>query len=172
MKKLSIVAAVLAVLAPLAQAHVTLEQGSAQAGTYQKLTFRVGHGCDGSATKAITVMLPESVTGAKPMPKAGWKIRTVDGKLSTPVESHGKTIASAVREVTWSGGPLDDAYFDEFTMQVKLPPEAGKVYFKVVQQCVKGSIAWDEMPGAAGVQLKAPAPALDILPAQGAVHQH
>lgn len=165
-------AAACSLLAAPARAHVTLEQASGLAGSYQKLTFRVGHGCDGSPTRAITVMLPESVTGAKPMPKPGWKIRTVEGKLSVPVESHGRQIATAVREVTWRGGPLEDAYFDEFTVQAKLPAEAGKLYFKIVQECVKGSLAWDELPGDAGVKLKAPAPVLNVLPAEGAAHQH
>jgi periplasmic copper chaperone A len=165
-------AAACSLLAAPSHAHVTLEQQTGLADSYQKLTFRVGHGCDGSPTRAITVMLPESVTGTKPMPKPGWQIRTVEGKLSVPVESHGRKVTSAVREVTWSGGPLADAYFDEFTVQVKLPAEAGKLYFKIVQECVKGSLAWDELPGEAGVKLKAPAPVLNVLPAEGAAHQH
>ena len=159
-------------LASAAQAHITLEQSSAPAGSYQKLTFRVGHGCDGAATSGVTVMLPESVIGAKPMPKTGWKIMTVDGKLSAPVESHGKSVSSAVREISWKGGPLPDAQYDEFSMQVKLPEEPGKVYFKVVQQCGKTSVAWDEMPGDASIKLKAPAPALEVVPANAPAHQH
>ena len=171
MKRASILLAA-AMLASGAQAHITLEQASAPAGAYLKLTFRVGHGCEGSATSGLTVMLPESVIGAKPMPKAGWKISTIDGKLSVPVESHGKSITSSVREIAWKGGPLPDAQYDEFSMQVKLPDEAGKVYFKVVQQCGKTSVAWDEMPGEPGVKLKAPAPVLDVVPAGAPAHQH
>lgn len=170
MKKPFLIAA--ALMASAAQAHITLEQDTARAGSYQKLTFRVGHGCDGSPTKAITVTMPESVIGAKPMPKPGWNIRLVEGKLAVPVESHGRRIASAVRDVSWSGGPLPDAYYDEFSVQVKLPAEPGKLYFKIVQQCEKGSVAWDELPGEAGVKVKAPAPVLNVLPAEGAVHQH
>jgi uncharacterized protein YcnI len=172
MNKITAFAAVILGMAAPAWAHVTLDQSAGQADTYQKLAFRVGHGCDGSPTTAITVMLPESVTGAKPMPKAGWKISTVQGKLSVPQESHGKTITTAVREVTWSGGPLPDEYFDEFIVQAKLPAEPGKVYFKVVQQCVKGSVAWDEIPGDAKVKILAPAPMLNVLPADGPAHQH
>jgi uncharacterized protein YcnI len=164
--------ATIATLSPLSFAHVTLDQPAGQADTYHKLVFRVGHGCDGSPTKSITVMMPESVTGAKPMPKAGWKITTVQGKLSVPQESHGKAITTAVREVTWSGGPLADEHFDEFVVQAKLPAEPGKVYFKVIQQCVKGSVAWDELPGDAGVKLLAPAPVLTVVPASGPANAH
>ena len=145
-----IVVAAAALLAASAHAHITLEQKTATAGSYQKLTFKVGHGCAGSATREITVTLPEGVKGAKPMPKQGWQIQT------TPTS------------VTWSGGPLPDEYYDEFVMQVKLPAEAGTRYFKVMQACVKGSAAWDETtPGG-----KNPAPALDIQPAAAGEHAH
>ena len=170
MKTSLLVAAILA--APLAQAHINLEQATAPAGAYQKLTFRVGHGCAGSATNSIAVVLPEGVAGAKPMPKAGWSIATVEGKLNAPILSHGATVTSAVREVSWKGGPLPDAQYDEFSLQVKLPDAAGKYYFKVIQLCDKGRAEWSEQPGAAGAKLKFPAPMLEVVPAAGHVHQH
>ncbi|MDB5934174.1 MAG: hypothetical protein JWQ01_1518 [Massilia sp.] len=157
---------------PLAQAHISLEQASAPAGAYQKLTFRVGHGCDGSATNGITVVLPDGVTGAKPMPKAGWAIATVEGKLNSPVMSHGEAVTSAVREVSWKGGPLPDSQYDEFSMQVKLPDNAGKYYFKVVQLCDKGRAEWSETAAPAGAKMKFPAPLLEVVPAAGHAHQH
>jgi uncharacterized protein YcnI len=158
--------------APLAHAHITLEQAGAPAGAYQKLTFRVGHGCEGSATNTLTVVLPDGVAGAKPMPKPGWSIATVDGKLATPVVSHGATITSAVREVSWKGGPLPDSQYDEFILQVKLPEAVGKLHFKVIQVCDKIRAEWSELPGAAGAKLKFPAPALDVVAPAGHVHQH
>lgn len=170
MKTSMLVAAILA--APLAQAHINLEQATAPAGAYQKLTFRVGHGCAGSATNSITVVLPEGVAGAKPMPKAGWNIATVDGKLNVPILSHGVTVTSAVREVSWKGGPLPDAQYDEFNLQVKLPDAAGKYYFKVIQLCDKGRAEWSEQPVAVGAKLKFPAPVLEVVPAAGHAHQH
>ncbi|WLI90488.1 YcnI family protein [Massilia sp. R2A-15] len=127
-----LIAALLA--APMAHAHITIEQTSAPAGAYQKLTFRVGHGCEGSATSGITVILPEAIARAKPMPKAGWAI----------------TIGE--RDVSWKGGPLPDAQYDEFVMQVKLPAAAGKQVFKVIQQCEKGRAEWT--------------PAFDVMPPQ------
>ncbi|HKY02364.1 MAG TPA: DUF1775 domain-containing protein, partial [Burkholderiales bacterium] len=61
-------------LAYPAFAHVTLEQGSAQTGSYYKAVFRVSHGCEGSPTRAFKIFLPEGAMGAKPMPKAGWTL--------------------------------------------------------------------------------------------------
>jgi uncharacterized protein YcnI len=170
MKTRIFLAAILA--APMAYAHITLEQTTANAGAYQKLTFRVGHGCDGSATNSLTVLLPEGIAGAKPMPKAGWSIATVDGKLAAPVMSHGVAVTSAVREVNWKGGPLLDAQYDEFNMQVKLPDTPGKLYFKVIQVCDKGRAEWSELPGAPETKMKFPAPMLEVVPAASHAHQH
>ena len=163
-----------AVLTSAAQAHVTLEQASANAGTYHKLVFKIGHGCEGSATNTVKVSLPENVSGAKPMPKPGWKLDTTILPLSQPYTSHGKTISQDVREVTWTGGPLPDAYYDEFAIQVKLPEKAGKVYFKVAQICEKGRLDWVEIPadGATAKNLKTPAPVLEVLEKSEAGHQH
>lgn len=152
-------------VAPLAQAHVTIDPPSAPARAYQRLAFRVGHGCDGSATTAITVQMPDGVTGAKPMPKPGWTIAITQGPLATPVESHGKTVTTRVAEISWRGGPLPDAYFDEFVMQVKLPATPGRYAFKVAQVCEKGSVDWSEVP-AAGAHADRPAPVLEVVPAE------
>jgi uncharacterized protein YcnI len=168
MKTVSLLLAA-ALAAPLAHGHIKLEQTSVPAGAYQKLTFQVGHGCAGSATNGITVVLPEGVAGAKPMPKAGWNIATVDGKLAAPIVSHGATITSAVREVSWKGGALPDSQYDEFSMQVKLPASTGKYTFKVIQLCDKGRAEWSE---AAGAGAKFPAPTLDVVAPAGQVHQH
>lgn len=147
MKNLAISFAVALLCATsFAHAHVALEQTSALAGSYQKLTFRVGHGCQGSATHTIAVTLPEGINSAKPMPKSGWTIAP-----------------TGAREVTWKGGPLPDGWFDEFSMLVKLPDTAGKYYFKVAQVCEAGRMDWSELPGVTAVTM--PAPALDVLPA-------
>ncbi|RZT11302.1 Uncharacterized protein YcnI [Duganella sp. CF402] len=156
MKKcLTVLALLGAVVATAAQAHVTLDQPTGYVGTYQKLAFRVGHGCDGKATTGLTVTLPEGASHAKPMPKAGWKISVTDN--------------GALHEISWKGGSLPDAYFDEFVMQVKLTGEPGKLYFRIVQECGKVSVAWDEI---AGEKMKAPAPVLEVLPAPAGTPHH
>ena len=158
--------------APMALAHIKLEPATATAGAYQKLTFRVGHGCAGSATTGITVLLPEAIADAKPMPKAGWSIASVDGKLAAAVMSHGVAVTRAVREVSWKGGTLLDAHYDEFAMQVKLPDIAGTLYFKVIQGCDKGRAEWSELPAVPNTKLKFPAPVLEVTPAASHAHQH
>lgn len=155
-------------------AHVTLDQATASAGAYHKLTFKIGHGCEGSATNTVKVSFPENVNGAKPMPKAGWKLDTTILPLRTPYTSHGKTISQDVREVTWTGGPLPDAFYDEFSVQVKLPEKAGKVYFKVTQLCEQGKMEWADVPadGQSAKGLKFPAPSLEVLAQPEEAHHH
>ena len=162
--------------APLAHAHVTIDPPSAPAGAYQRLAFRIGHGCEGSATTGITVQIPDGVIGAKPSPKPGWTLSVTQAALATPVQAHGKTITTAVHEISWRGGPLPDAWYDEFVMQVKLPASPGRYAFKVRQQCEKGRTDWFEVPapGAhADADLHAPAPVLEVLaPEAGMAHHH
>lgn len=120
-------ASVLAIAgASSASAHMGIElRGSTPtAGSSSTLMFRPGHGCDGDATNALSVEIPEGVTGAKAQQKAGWKIST---------SNSGKTI-------TWSGGALPDDQFDEFGLRVTWPKAAvgsaaQKYYFKAVQTC-------------------------------------
>lgn len=135
--------------APLAHAHITVAPATAPAGAHQTLVFKVGHGCAGSATTGITVQLPEGVT-AKPMPKPGW------------------IITLAPREINWRGGPLPDAYYDEFTLQAKLPEAPGRLVFKVGQQCEKGRVDWADV----APESKTPAPVLEVLPAAMPMHHH
>lgn len=158
--------------APLAHAHVTIDPPGAPAGAYQRLALRVGHGCEGSATTAITVQIPDGVLGAKPMPKPGWTLSTTEARLAEPVQVHGKSVTTKVAEITWRGGPLPDAWYDEFVMQVKLPDSPGRYAFKVAQVCEKGRVDWVEMP-APGAHASAPAPVLEVqAPDAGMAHHH
>ena len=76
-----------------AAAHVTLEYQVANAGSYYKGSFKVGHGCGNSPVKQIVVTIPAGVQGAKPMPKAGWTLEVTREKLAQPRQDHGKAIA-------------------------------------------------------------------------------
>jgi len=153
----SLIAAALALggvaFAPLAAAHVIVSPSAAPAGAYQTLAFKVGHGCAGSATTAITVQIPDGVASAKPMPKPGWTIVLAD---------------APARTVTWRGGPLPDAYYDEFVLQIKAPETPGRLTFKVGQACETGRNDWAEAPGAG----KFPAPVLEVTPVAPAAGEH
>jgi len=158
--------------------HIVLDEPSALAGRSYRATLRVGHGCDGSPTTAIKVLIPTGFQGAKPMPKVGWTLTTTLARLDTPYKSHGKTVTEDVAEITWSASTpaswLPDAHYDEFVLRGGLPTVAGAMWFKVLQSCDKGSNAWVDMPGAGTSTkgMKTPAVLLEVVDAEVAGHQH
>ena len=163
-----------------AQAHIVLEQRTAEAGSYYKATFMLTHGCDGSPTREVKVTLPEGFQRARPQPKPGWTLETRSEKLAKPYETHGKTITEDVRVVTWRGGPLLDAHYDELIIMGRLPATPGKIYFKVEQVCEKGRHDWVAIPepGKTIRDYKEPAAELTLTPraepaaAPATVHKH
>jgi uncharacterized protein YcnI len=172
------IACLLAGAAACASAHVSLEQGKASAGAPYKAAFRIGHGCDGSATHTVSVTLPAGFRGAKPMPKAGWTLALRKAPLAQPYSSHGRTVTDDVVEVTWKAATreawLADAHYDEFTLRGQLPDTPQALWFKVQQLCERGELHWADVP-AAGTStrgLKAPAVLLEVTPAEAKGHSH
>lgn len=161
--------ALVALCAPTAQAHVSLEEPQALAGRAYKAVLRVGHGCAGTATHTLTVRVPAGFRGAKPMPKAGWVLSIDRAPLAQPYESHGRKIADEVVQITWKASSreawLADAHYDEFVLRGVAPAEAGPVWFQVRQQCEKGEWNWAEVPasGTSTQGLKSPAVLLDVV---------
>jgi periplasmic copper chaperone A len=161
-------AALLVCAAGASFAHVVLQDTSAPTNTSYRAVLRVGHGCDGAPTTAMKVLLPAGFNGAQPMPKAGWSLSTVRGKLAVPYESHGKTYTEGVQEITWTANGAENAlpaaYYDEFVLRGTTPAKAGTIWFKVVQSCDKGQNAWVEVPasGTSTKGLKFPAARLDV----------
>jgi uncharacterized protein YcnI len=161
----------LALVASPACAHVTLENRQAAVGSYYKAVFAVPHGCAGEATVKVRVQIPEGVIGVKPMPKPGWTVETVTGKYATEYTLHGAKFSEGIKEVSWSGGKLEDKYYDEFVIATfltdGLKPNT-TLYFPVVQECEKGVNRWIEIPadGEHAHEGKWPAPGLKLLPKQ------
>lgn len=162
----------------MVHAHVTFEQPKAPAGTAYKAVFRIGHGCDGSATHTVSVLLPAGFRGAKPMPKPGWTLAVRKAPLAQPYESHGRTVTDDVVEVTWKAASreawLADAHYDEFTLRGQLPDKAQALWFKVQQLCERGEWLWGDVPasGTSTRGLKAPAVLLEVTPAVANGHVH
>jgi uncharacterized protein YcnI len=165
-----IIGAVGAIVSIPASAHVTLETKQARVGASYKAVLRVPHGCDGSATTAIRVRVPDGFVEVKPMPKPGWSLQIVRGRYHKPFTLRGATISEGATEVSWSGGKLPDAFYDEFVFIGAIADnlEAGEaMYFKVVQECEKGIHRWIDIPDAGQAQGggdSEPAAALKLLP--------
>ena len=170
--------ALLATLSFPAAAHVTLEYQVANAGSYYKATFKVGHGCGASPTRQLIVMVPEGVQGARPMPKAGWAIEITREKRALPGAGAGSEATEDVSRISWTARTpadyLPGNYYDEFSLQGKLPASEGAMYWGVSQVCESGRQDWTETPQADQdpAALKSPAALLDILPASGSGGHH
>jgi periplasmic copper chaperone A len=153
-----------------ASAHVTLETREAPVGAPYKAVLRVPHGCDGAATVALRIRIPEGMIAVKPMPKPGWTIDTVTGKYPKAYDYfHGVKLTEGVTEISFTGGRLPDAYYDEFVFSGFLAGDLDPgrtLYVPVVQECEKGVHRWIEIPaaGKSGADYPEPAPALKLLP--------
>lgn len=157
-----------AFIATPALAHITLEQAEAPVGAPYKAVFKVPHGCDGSTTVKLTVQIPEGVIAVKPMVKAGWEIETKRGAYARSYSYfHGAKFDQGVTQVTWSGGKLPDAFYDEFVLSVFIAGDlsAGQtLYFPAIQTCEKGEHRWVETPVPGKHSDGDPAPGLKLLP--------
>ncbi|MFZ5549264.1 MAG: YcnI family protein [Pseudomonadota bacterium] len=176
MKTILTLAALLG-LAATTTAHVALEQPQAEAGSPYKAVLRIGHGCEGSPTRAVSVKLPAGFRGAKPMPKPGWAIAIRREPLAEPYESHGRRVTDDVVEITWTAATreafLPDAHYDEFVLRGQAPLAVGPAWFRVHQLCEKGEWQWADIPTEALPQPRAPAARLDVAaPDPHAGHKH
>lgn len=160
-----IATALLGVFATPAFAHVTANPNQASS-EFFKTDFRIGHGCEGSATTEVRVQVPDGVLSASPQEIAGWEIEVVTGPLAKPYESHGETIAEGPREIAWRGGPLPDGHMQEFGMSLRLSQDLDgqAVYFPVVQTCEQGAHRWIEIPASVEQwgDLEEPAPYVEV----------
>jgi periplasmic copper chaperone A len=151
-----------------ASAHVTVQPNEAVAGSYFQMVFVVPHGCDGSATVALRVKVPDGVLSVKPQMKPGWTVEIKKKALDQPqTVAHGKTVSETVDEVSWRGGPLPDNLYDSFGLMMKLPDTPGQpLYFPVVQECEQGVHRWIEIPasGQNRDELREPAPVVRLKP--------
>ncbi|RWN30411.1 YcnI family protein [Mesorhizobium sp.] len=150
-------------------AHITLETQEAAVGSTYKAVLRVPHGCDGKATTAVRVQIPEGVISVKPMPKPGWTLQVKKGRYEKSYQLHGQEVSNGVKEVDWSGGSLPDEFYDEFVFRGTLAadlPAGQTLYFPVVQECDGAAERWIEIPAAGQDEeaLEYPAPGLKLLP--------
>jgi uncharacterized protein YcnI len=154
-------------LAQPAWAHISLEQPHATAGSTYKAVLRVPHGCNGEATTAIRVRIPEGVFNVKPMPKPGWTLATVTGDYAKSYDAHGKAVTQGVTEIIWSGGELPDDWYDEFvfrgSIDVALSVDS-RVSFPLIQSCGELEEPWIDTSGATDAEM--PAPSLTITAAE------
>ncbi|SDE15718.1 DUF1775 domain-containing protein [Glycomyces harbinensis] len=165
--------AVLAATAP-ASAHVGISAANTVAGTYTLLTVSVPHGCDGEATTAIAIQIPEPLNAVTPSVNPNWDVQNVMVDLPEPVtDAHGNEITERVDQVVYTAKtPLPDGLRDAFELSLRLPEEtAGQtLHFPVVQTCTASDHPWIEIAeeGQNPDELESPAPFIEVTAADTA----
>jgi uncharacterized protein YcnI len=142
-----------------ASAHIVFAEPQAAAGGYYAGFLRVSHSCGASPTVSIRVEIPAGVDSARPQPKPGWTLAVEHAPLAQPIHSEsGALVTERVSAVTWTGNlPADE--FDQFGLMMKLPAEAGPLYFPTTQRCAAGVNAWVNKPATPAAWHSTPMPA-------------
>jgi uncharacterized protein YcnI len=168
----------LAIAVPLsASAHIGVAPTSTAAGSASVLTFALPHGCDGSATTAFAIDIPESITSVTPTVNPNWDVAKVPVNLDKPLDDgHGNSITSRVGQVVYTAkAPLADGLRDTFALSLTLPVDAAgtTLAFPVVQTCEVGATTWDQVAHDGEAEPEHPAPSITVTAAvAGDGHGH
>lgn len=162
--------------ATAANAHVSIAEGSVEAGAYAILTFGVPHGCDGSPTTRVAIQIPEGINSITPTRNAFYTVEKVMENLDTPItDSHGNEVTQRVAQVVYTAAtPLPSDQRDAFELSLQIPADAADttLYFPTVQTCEQGETAWVQIPegGQDAHALDAPSPSVAVI--AGSAHGH
>jgi uncharacterized protein YcnI len=154
-----------------ASAHVTIDEGEVEAGSFAVLTFAFTHGCEDSPTTEIRIQMPESMPTVAPTMKAEWDVEKVTETLDTPIAgAFGEEITERVTEVVYTADePVPNGFRETFELSVRIPDDAAgeTIYFPTIQTCETGETAWIEIPaeGQDEEELESPAPAVEVVAA-------
>ena len=165
----AIVAAILA-LPGVAQAHVTVQPGTAEGGGFSVVAFRVPNERDDASTTQVRVTLPNDkpIGSVQTTPVPGWKITTATRQLDKPIEMFGEQLDTVVSEVTWTAtaGGIRPGQFQDFDLSLGQLPESGELVFNALQTYSSGEkVNWNEVSADPSVEPEHPAPTLTITPA-------
>jgi uncharacterized protein YcnI len=163
------VAAILA-LPGIAQAHVTVQPGSAEGGGFSVVAFRVPNERDDASTTQVRVTLPEDqpIGSVQTTPMPGWKVTAATRKLDKPIEMFGERLDTVVSEVTWTAtaGGIRPGQFEDFNLSLGQLPESGEMVFNALQTYSTGEkVNWNQVSADPSVEPEHPAPTLTITPA-------
>jgi uncharacterized protein YcnI len=165
--------ALLVLAAPLAaSAHVRVDPGHAEPGSYATLTFKVPNESATAGTVKLVVDLPTDTpfTSVSYLPVAGWTTSVDTEKLPDPVKTDDGTITEAPVRVTWtadSGTQVAPGQFQQFTISAGAVPDTGSILLPAHQYYSDGSVVdWDEKTPASGDEPEHPAPTLYVTAAE------
>lgn len=165
----TVLAALLALGAGVASAHVTVSSSDASAGGFGKVTFRVPTESDTASTVKVRIQLPTDTPFASVsvQPVAGWTVTTTKKPVNPPLtDDDGNKITEAVSVVEFdapAGGGIAPGQFQEFSLSLGAFPKSGQVVFNVLQDYSDGTeAAWIDPQVAGQPEPAHPAPVLKL----------
>jgi uncharacterized protein YcnI len=165
----------LALSAPLAaSAHVTIDDDTAEAGSFTLVTFKVPNESATATTSSITLTLPGDTPFAyvSYVPVPGWTAELTRTALPEPVMIGDTELTQAVTEVTWTADPgheVGDGQLQLFPLSLGPVPDTGSIVLPVDQTYTDGTVvSWSET----GEGAEHPTPVLYVGDAPAAGHSH
>lgn len=144
-------------LSAVADAHVGISSGPAQAAKSQLIKFSVGHGCEGLDTLRVKVTIPAGVTS----------VRALRSDFGPPkLQKTGDVVTSVTWQKPEADLLADDSGYYELAIRARIPDAPfTQLAFVIEQTCRRGdgteeTVLWNEGPGGTGN----PAPLLTIVP--------
>jgi uncharacterized protein YcnI len=109
-----------AILAPSAEAHVTVTPTTAEPGSDQTFVFTVPNETDTGVANGFEVILPPRLDAEGAQAKPGWSVTRED------------------RRVVWSGGAIRPGEFEQFGISGSAPKSGTSVEFLVRESFANG----------------------------------
>jgi uncharacterized protein YcnI len=167
---IGVAAAAILAVPGIAQAHVTVQPGTAQGGGFSVIAFRVPNERDDASTTQVRISLPKDqpIGSVKTTSVPGWKITTSTRHLDKPIEMFGEHLDTVVSDVTWTAttGGIRPGQFEDFDLSLGQLPESGELVFSALQTYSSGEkVNWNEVSADPSTEPEHPAPILSITPA-------
>ena len=156
--------AAVAIAAPAAQAHVTLNPKSVTANSFGRLDVRVPNERDDAGTKSVVLYFPSGFSSASYKRVWGWTAKVSMRKLATPIPSADGDITEEVAKITWRATTKSNwiapGSFEEFGLSMRIPNKPNATLFFPARQAYSSGeiVNW---AGAAGSEN--PAPSVNVV---------
>jgi uncharacterized protein YcnI len=164
----ALTAAVVALVALPAGAHVSITPSSAPKGGFEVLSFNVPNEEQDANTVKFQVQLPTKypIASVSTKPMVGWDVAVDKTTLAKPVKTDDGDVTQAVTSITWTAtdGGLQPGEFDLYTISAgPLPTKPNKLTFKAIQTYSNGQVVnWIEQTVKGAPEPEHPAPTLKL----------
>jgi uncharacterized protein YcnI len=166
-RAVGVAAATLVALAPMASAHVTVNPGEVEKGSFARLSFRVPNERDDAGTTSLEVNLPEdqAFTSVRVKPLQGWSAQMTMRTLDQPIDNNGEQITEVVSTITWTGGTINPGEFQEFDVSIgRMPEDVDSLAFPSIQTYSSGEVVrWIDPVVEGQEEPEHPAPTLQLI---------